>query len=227
MQFASCFVLWLCLAVIGQALAAEGKTAVEDLGNGRYRVGAITIDKTAGQLSVPGTVIKLDQPDSPIEFMAVSKGGMKRYEAIFELDTSAVNFNLACILLGLDASHATQPKHHFDPEPLKGDAVKIFVSWKDGEKAIRVPVSDVLRLADNSKVPNDWVYTGSFFSPDGGYIAEMSGTLVGFVHDPDSIIQHRSGLGLGHYGAVTYNADVLPQPGTPVRLQISRPAPRQ
>lgn len=225
-KFACCtFCLWLF--AIGQPTGAEtavpsGKTSVEDLGDGRYRIGAITIDKTKGQFSVPGSVIDLQRPNSPIEYIAVTKGGYKRYEAIFEMDTSAVDFNLACILIGLDASHAIQSKQHFAPQPLKGDAVEIFVSWEQEGKTRRVPVTDILRVAGSTHAPDEWVYTGSFFYGDGKYMAEVAGSLVGFVHDPASIIEHRVGLGLGNYGAVIGNTDVLPRPGTAVLLSIAR-----
>jgi hypothetical protein len=229
MMLGCCCALLTCFVVFGPPVSADtavssGTTAVDDLGNGQYRIGSIILDKTKGQFSVPGTVIELQQPNSPIEFIAVSKGGVKRYEAIFELDTSAVNFNLACILIGLDASHATHPKYHFDPQALKGDAVEMFVSWEEEGKTRRVPVTDVLRVPGGAHVSDEWIYTGSFFSPDGRYTAEVVGTLVGFVHDPESIIQHRSGLGLGNYGAVSVNPEVLPRPGTPVLLQVSRSA---
>jgi hypothetical protein len=219
------FGVWVLF--IGQPASADaaktfGDSTVEDLGGGQYRIGSISIDKAKGQFSVPGSVVALERPDSPIEFIAVTKGGLKIYEAIFELDGSAVDFNLACILIGLDANHAVQPKQHFDVQKLKGDAVDITVSWDENGTARRVPASDVLRVAGGTDIADEWVYGGSFFSPDGKYIADELGTLVGFVHDPASIIQHVSGLGLGDYGAVTANHDVLPQPGTPVTLQISR-----
>ena len=209
--------------VLAATASSSEQIAAEDLGGGRYRIGAIVVDKPKGRFSVPGSVIELHQPDSPIEFIAVSKGGMKRYEAIFELDTSAVDFNLACILIGLDAKHAVQPEIHFDTRPSKGDAVNVFVSWEESGKTRRVPASEVLKVTGSAHVPDEWVYTGSVFAQDGTYMADKVGTLVGFVHDPATIIEHRSGLGLGDYGAVIFNPDVLPPPGTPVTLQVSLP----
>ena len=225
--FACCCASLMWFAVNGRfadadPAASSGTTAIQDLGNGHYRIGTIKIDKTKRQFSVPGSVIKLERPDSPIEFIAVSKGGRKRYEAIFEMETSAVDFNLACILIGLDANHAIHPKHHFDPLPLKGDAVEMFVSWEGEGKKRHVPITNILRVAGSTHVTNEWIYTGSFFAPNGRYIADAMGTLVGFVHDPGSIIQHRLGLGLGNYGAVIKNPDILPPPGTPILLDVSR-----
>ena len=53
-------------------------------------------------------------------------------------------------------------------------------------------------------------------------MAEAAGTLVGFVHDTWSIIQHREGLGLGNYGAITIDAEVLPAAGSAVLLRVQR-----
>lgn len=221
----TCLSLWLTL--ISQPVSADtappaAKSAIENLGDNRYRVGAITIDKAKGQFSVGGTVIDLQRPNSPIEFIAVSKGGYKRYESIFELESSAVDFNLACILIGLDVSKAEQPKRHFDPQPLEGDGVELFISWEAAGKNHRVPIGDVVRMMEPNRAPDEWVYTGSFFAPDGKYMAEVSGSLIGFVHDPESIIQHRRGLGLGRYGSVISNPEVLPPPNTTIRLDVVR-----
>lgn len=197
--------------------ATSGPTApdVEDLGGGRYRIGEISLDRNARWFEMPGRMISQDAIDAPIEFLAVVKGGMKGYEAVLELDTTAVAFNTACILLGLDVANATLPKYHFDPDPVKGDVVNLEIRWEDNGKRVVRPLADLI-LADGAPVTSDWVYVGSAFDPDGRYLAEMFGTLIGVVHDPDSIIQHRTGLGLGDYGAVTVN----PEAGLTADLKV-------
>ena len=72
---------------------------MEDLGDQRYRIGTIIVDRKALSFSVPGKILHLKDP---LEYLAVSRNGMKSYESLFELDTSPREFNLACILLGLD-----------------------------------------------------------------------------------------------------------------------------
>ena len=52
-------------------------------------------------------------------------------------------------------------------------------------------------------------------------MAAQDGTLVGFIHDPASIIEHETGVGLNDYGAVGGNPDVVPPVGTPVTLTVS------
>jgi len=212
----------LCiLALLSLPVTAdELEPSVQDLGNGRYRIGAIEIDKEAQRFTVTGTVILLAK-DMPVEFLAIVRDGQKSYEALLELDVTAVEFNLACILIGLNSDNASRPMHHFDPTIVEGDIVDLQVSWvRDGEKQ----TYEIERLLRDTADPKDhvWVYTGSYFAQDGTYAASMSGNLIGFVHDPDSIIQHQKGLGLGDYGAITFDPDVMPSDLTKVTVTVSR-----
>ena len=108
---------------------------VEELGNQRYRIGSIKVDKARGSFTVPGAILR-DKP--PLEFLAVMKAGSKAYERLVELDSSAIEFNLACILIGLDPEKGKAPRFHFDREPVEGDAVQIWVRWERDGKTERV-----------------------------------------------------------------------------------------
>lgn len=204
------------------ALAA----GVEDLGGGRYRIGAIDIDQKAGRFTVPGTVLDIDTEAMPIEFLAVTKGALKAYEATLELDAEAVAFNVACLLIGLDPARATLPAYHFDPAVLEGDAVDLGVRWEADGEVHESPLGELLENR-NGPVSHDWVYVGSGFMANGSYMAEYYGTLIGVVHDPESILQHRTGLGLGDYGAVTANPERMPSAGTAVVVTVSRRVPAE
>ena len=48
------------------------------------------------------------------------------------------------------------------------------------------------------------------------------GTVIGLMNDPASITEHRSGVGLGNYGVVGYDPDVVPPAGSRVWLTIER-----
>jgi hypothetical protein len=67
------------------------------------------------------------------------------------------------------------------------------------------------------------VYTGSLLLNDGQYMADISGTLIGFVHLAESVIEHKQGVGLGNYGSVTVNPQVTPPVGTAIELTVRRP----
>jgi hypothetical protein len=176
---------------------------VENLGDGRFRVGEILVDKAAGSFSVPATLLDQGVPEAPLEFLVVTKNGPKDYESLFEIEANAFQFNIACILIGLDETNATPPVERFNATPADGDPVDLSISWEESGKQVTKPIGSFLQITGDRQVTDEWVYIGSYFLPDGAYAAEWSGLAVGFVHDPESIIQHASGLGLDAYGAVT------------------------
>ncbi|TPW09292.1 MAG: hypothetical protein FD130_2589, partial [Halothiobacillaceae bacterium] len=200
--------LLLILMIMGvEAVAADdllmppSQPTIKDLGNNRYQVGNIEIDKSRGLFRVPGKIILTDPP---LEFLAVTKGGQKAYESLMELEANAYEFNLACILIGLDAAHAKGPEHHFDPAAVDGDRVDMVIEWRQNSQLRSVAVAELLDEGEKSpQYPkSDWVYIGSRFTQDGRYLADLAGVLISFVHTPESIIEHRAGVGLGNYGAV-------------------------
>lgn len=203
----------------GPQAATPPPSTIQELGQQRYRVGAIEVDRQQRRFTVPGVVLRLD---SPLEFLAVTKGGLKRYESLLELETNAIDFNLACILIGLDVERSRLPRHHFDREPAQGDPVDIQVSWQIDGKPVQVKAAELFKEGEQVVTAHEWVYTGSRFLPDGRYLAEQTGSLLSFVHDPESIIQHRQGLGLGNYGSVGVNRTVAPPVGTPITVSIQR-----
>jgi hypothetical protein len=184
----------------------------------------VMVDTQKKEVTVPGHML----PDQTMEFLATKKGGMKSYESVLELDTDAVTFNLALILIGLEKSRAVAPQGHFDPKAAAGDPVEIFVEWGSGENARKVRGEELLYDLQTKKVVSmgGWVYTGSTVLPDGRYMAEMDGVLIGFVHDPASIIENSVGGGIGAYGSIRLNPDLKLAEGTPIKLTV-RALPRQ
>jgi hypothetical protein len=53
------------------------------------------------------------------------------------------------------------------------------------------------------------------------------GLLISFAHEQASIIEHRTGIGIGAYGAPKINQAKTPPPGTPLTMTISRPITAQ
>ncbi len=199
------------------AWAQEPK--IEDLGGGKYLLGKITIDRNARRFTLPGSVIKLDQP---LEYLVVKREGMKAYEAVLDAETTATEFNLACILIGLDSDNAVLPRYHFDEREVVGDPVGILIEWTVGEETRRIRPEEIFLLDGKPVDSNEWVYTGSTMVPPGNiYLAEESGTLIGFIHDQDSIIEHKQGIGLGRFGEVAIDQTKLPPLGTEIRISVT------
>lgn len=209
---------------------ADVRGPIEELGDERYRVGNIVVDKAKRSFSVSGRILNLD---TPLEYLAVKKDGAKGYESLLELDTSAFEFNLACILLGLDDKNSVKPRYQFDEREAKGQAVEITLSWGLGEEQRTVKAANALLSGEEAFDDHRWVYIGSVPSvppmqsmpseSGGELMAEALGTLIGFVHDPSSVIEHQVGAGLGNYGLMTGNAALLPKlgVGAPVTLSVS------
>lgn len=200
---------------------------LEKLGDEKYRIGTIVLDRKRRTLKATGRVLHLD--DAPLEYVAVARGGYKGYESVLELDSTASEFNLACILVGLDGENATRPKFQFDKQPLTGPRVLLELRWQlAGKPVARIAVHDALvEVGPNGAeqpVSDEWLYIGSYLEPNSSrFAADTMGTVIGFVHDPASVIEHRAGLGIGAYGSVQVRKGRLPPIGTPVELVLSLP----
>ncbi len=191
------------------------KISIVKLGDDRFKIGNILVDKSARSFEVPGKFLRTEPP---IEFLAVAKKGQRGYESLLEFDANVYEFNLACILIGLDTHKGLPPKSHFDPTPVLGDAVDISLSWEVNGKKYEHLASDFFLVNDQKLKSGNWVYTGSTFLPGGGYLAdEAGGTLVGFVHDPASIIEHGQGFGRQSYGDLKLNQQLMPAIDTPLK----------
>ena len=198
-----------------QVVINDHKISIVKLDDDVYRIGNIIVDKAARNFEVSG---KLLRNEPPIEFLAVAKGGQRGYESLLEFDVNVYEFNLACILLGLDTVKGEAPQAHFDPKPVQGDAVEITIDWINNGKQQQTSASEFFLLGSEKLLTADWVYTGSKFTAKGQYLPELGGgTLVGIVHDPASIIEHGHGFGPASYGNLKLNQDLLPPVNTPLK----------
>ncbi len=205
-------IAWLFVSGVGLAQAEEAPA------QGGYRIGAILVDETARRFSVTGHIL---HRKAPLAFIAVSKGGAKADEGLIEIDSNAIEFNLACLLIGLDPRHADVAADHAARRPTHGDPVSVTVSWTDGEGRHRsLPVADLLDRKRPARDRGPWVYTGSILKPDGLYMADADGTVIGFRHDPSSIIEHRLGLAIDGNAVVGADPDRAPPVGTRIELEI-------
>ncbi|MBI4827130.1 MAG: hypothetical protein HY807_12045 [Nitrospirae bacterium] len=193
--------------------------SAESLGNGKYRIGSVTVDTDLKEITVPGI---WHMNEGTIEYLAAVKGGHKLYETILEMDSNAYEFNLALILIGLDQKKGKAAKFHFDPDSPEGDQVEIWVEWEDGGKNKSLRAEELIYDAGKKAALSSmrWVYTGSTILPDGQYMAQMDGILIGFVHDPAAIIDAATESGLVPYGMMVVNKKTAPPVGTKVILKV-------
>jgi hypothetical protein len=217
-------VLVLLAAPVAAQPAATEVPEVKPLGDERFQIGKVIVDQRAHTLTVTGRVLRTEPP---LEYIAVSVGGVKGYESLLELDATGVEFNLACILLGLSNDDVVLPRYQFDRELAVGPPVAMKVGWGSGPARKEYEIAEVLWSDGKAGLSGDWVYTGSY--NDAGdpspYMAQVLGTLIGFVHDPASVIEHRVGIGIGAYGSIGGNLDVLPEVGSELTVTVESKSP--
>lgn len=196
---------------------APAPSPAERISKDTVRVGSILIDTAKKEFSVAGFVNEVQV----LEFVANTKGGWKAYESALEMDTNAVNFNVACLLIGLDPSTAVGASRQFDPQAPKGDPVEMFVEWDEGGKPRRVRAEELLynHVTKQTLPEGPWVYTGSRFVQGNQYQAETEGTLVGFMHTVAPIIENPRPLN-GKWGDTGINPALNLKPGMQVRLIV-------
>lgn len=202
---------------------AEKPPAVEKLSATTYRIGRLHVDTARREVVVPGTVNEV----STLEFVANTRNGAKAYESAFTLDTGAISFNAALLLVGLDPSRSKPSMMQFDPNPPQGDPVEIEVEWQAGGKSRRVKVDELLYDQRSKKTlpPGPWVYTGStFYDPGDGrgrvFLAEIEGVLIGLMHGPQALIDNPRNDAVGGYGAIVLNPNAGLSPNTAVTLTV-------
>ena len=114
---------------------------LKPLGGDRFQIGRIVVDKRARTFTVPGRVQVLGKP---LEYLATSPGGMKAYEALLELDATGSEFNLACILVGLERPPNQAAFQRYSREPLAGQRAAIYISWAEGATRRKLSAADAL-----------------------------------------------------------------------------------
>jgi hypothetical protein len=212
------------LAVAGRPARAQKAGApvgeLKSLGQDRYQVGRIVVDKRAQAFTAPGRVHLLGKP---LEYLATSPGGIKEYESLLEVDATGSEFNLACILIGLERDPRQAAAMQSGQSPLVGRRVTIGIAWSDGGRRRQLSAAQAL-LNPGSEIDAEsieWVFTGSPASDNmEQFAADLTGTLIAFKPDANSIIESAVGIGIGAYGSITGNA-VLPPVGSAIELTVT------
>lgn len=204
----------------------QGQTpSLEKLDDHQIRLGEILIDTQARTVTVPGRV----NPNvSVLEFLANAKGSEKTYESALELETDAISYNLALILIGLDPKHSKPATSPFEPGSPTGDPVEVWIEvLQPGGTWKTIPAEQlVFDTESKTTLPSEsWVYTGSRFQSDGVFMAALEGVLITFVHHPSPLIDHTSMEGAGPYGTLILNPHLGLDESTVLRLVV-RALPR-
>lgn len=204
-------------------LPSSKPAAVEKLNATTYRVGQMRVDTAKREVTTSGTLNEV----TTLEFVANTKNGYKAYETAVTLDTNAISFNAALLLIGLDPARARPAAMQFDRTPPQGDPVELFIEWQVNGKPHRVRVEELLydQRTKTTLREGPWVYTGSTFVDTGDgqgkkYLADMDGVLIGFMHGPQAVIDNPRNDAVDGFGAIVMNPDLGATAGTAVTLIV-------
>lgn len=194
---------------------------VEKIDKTTFRIGRVLVDTATREVSAPGKVNAI----TTVEFVAGTLDSVKDYETAVSLDTDAISYNTALLLIGLDPARGRAAAVQFDKEPPSGDPVEITVSWKRGNSQRRVPVEDLLVDFRTKKTlrHGPWVYTGSTFVGTGSerrFLADVDGVLIGLMRAPQALIDNPRNDAVGNFGAIVLNPNLGVPDGTEVSLTV-------
>ncbi len=204
--------------------------------DGRLQVGKIIVDPDEGEMILPG---EINQTHGIVEYLAVGPKG-KRHESVLMLAVHALNFQIACILLGLepapmkpqeDPDLLVTRKGEEEPDPAAPEVtdrsgVYIEVTWKEGDEVVTHRAEDLTwnRESETTMPRGKWVYTGSSIFK-GVLSAEFSQSYIATWPDRSAlfntpVVTHNPyrGNGMGFEA----NFSILPPKGTPIRMTIRR-----
>jgi hypothetical protein len=195
------------------------KPMVVDLGQGRFSVGTVILDKTTREIQIPASV---NMREGPVEYVLVSDNG-KIHESVFITRADPNEVHIAALLLGINAETNLGPANSAAVITRKG-AVVIRVEWdRNGPIEKRflnetVNISNPTTKAVSSALSSGaWLYNGSRVEPDGFFAATRHGSIISIIRDADALVNY-PGISRDNDEIHTPNAAVLPEKDHPVRI---------
>lgn len=188
-----------CLLVCGTVSAQTKETVdataqrprVEELGNGKFRLGKIDFDQKAREISFAA---KVNMNVGYLEYMIVNEAIGKVHESLLTTEASPLNLNVVLLLLGYQPSSALKDqKEDTALGPVAKASIDVNVQWKDSKgKAQSAPIESwVLNLAlDAPAQLGHWLYTGSNVDESGGFAAETDGSIIAVYRDHRALINN-------------------------------------
>jgi hypothetical protein len=202
--------------------------AMKEISPGVFQIGKLRLDKNKRTVSFPARV---NQNRDLIEYVLVTPDGAT-HESLLTAEIQPNDLHFAMLLLGAkgagilmpQADHA--PPGQIDAEYLKtaprmkGDNLTITAAWKDGDGKERTAQVEEWLMHTETKAPvakGPWIYTGSMYGADGGFLAQQQSIFICVVTNPAALINNpRSGNDNDRIWAV--NPESTPPVDTPLEL---------
>jgi hypothetical protein len=175
--------------------------AMREISPGVFEIGKLRLDKGKNSIAFPG---KINMAKDLIEYVLVTPNG-PTHESLLVSEVQPSDLHFAMLLLGAKGAGLSTPaasdappgqidaKYLKDAPKLKGDNLSVTATWKDKQgKEHITPVDEWLLNKQTKKpaAPGWWIYTGSMFGADGGFLAQQLGMCISVVTNPSALINN-------------------------------------
>ncbi|MEZ5301797.1 MAG: YdjY domain-containing protein [Verrucomicrobiales bacterium] len=174
------------------------KPKIEDLGDGRVRVGSVVVNKETKEISFDA---ELNYSEMPLEFALVAENG-KIHEALLVTKARPFDINVALLLAGAKAGddrifdkfvpeenrEALTGEEKAAMEKNRANKIGIRLDWEiEGEKKTARLEDWVFNRAEKTPMKHTaWIYNGSKIER-GAFQAQYDGSIIALYLDPYSI----------------------------------------
>ncbi|MEQ1858941.1 MAG: YdjY domain-containing protein [Chthoniobacteraceae bacterium] len=219
-------------ALLGvQGVRAQERSVMKEIGPGVFQLGALRLDKNARSVSFSG---RLNQAKDFVEYVLVTPMG-PTHESLLTSEIQPSDLHFAMLLLGAKGAGLLAPQPGDAPPAqidadylrkaprLKGDNVTFSVKWKDKAGVEQTaPVEDWLMNEKTRRAAprGPWIYSGSMFGQDGGFLAQQQGLFASVITNPGALINNPR-RGNDDDKAWAVNEKAVPPVDTPVEIIIT------
>ncbi len=189
---------------------------VQSLGNGRWQLGEVLIDKNDRSVTFPAVV---NMNASVVEYFAVATGG-KTHESVLRTDARPFDVHVGMLLLGAKAATSADPAVFYDPkQKTPGDEIDVLLRYQDGGQSVTNPAAAWIFNAETkaTMTPGPWSYNGSQVI-EGGFVAQREGSIVSLISDPYSLVNNPR---LGHEKDEIWRVNTNAVPALNTRVDVT------
>ncbi|MGE4181083.1 MAG: YdjY domain-containing protein [Limisphaerales bacterium] len=161
---------------------------VKSLGEGRWQLGEVLIDKNDRSVTFPAVV---NMNSSVVEYFAVATGG-KTHESVLRTDARPFDIHVGMLLLGAKGATSADPAVFFDPkQKTPGDEIDVLLRYDDEGRSVIHPAASWIHNAETktTMTAGPWAYNGSQVI-EGGFVAQREGSIVSLISDPYALVNN-------------------------------------
>ncbi len=166
---------------LGLPPSIASNSPIREIGPGLFSIGQIRLDQSNRSITLPAFV---NLRAGALEYVLVTDSG-KIHESLLRTSVAPYHLQLALLLVGLSPSGNNASTN-------ASSDLTIEIAWTVKRRTRSFPVGRFVqeRRARKAIGTGRWSFTGSRFRDD-GFAAQVDGSLVTLIDDPDAIVGSR------------------------------------